>query len=122
MRGSLLSVLCSAFLLAQDALAQPPVSVPGFTTKKWVLRQEGGSSYACKCYPGDSCWPNNGQFQKLNNTVGGNLQVHIPPGAPCYNTFKGPLGEVNTYNAAECQKVTSNWHDEQFQYVLFPGH
>jgi hypothetical protein len=115
MRGGVFSVLCGALLLAQDVLAQEPVAIAGSKTPKWVMRQEGGSNYACKCYPGDYCWPNKGQFQKLNNTVGGNLQVHIPPGAPCYNKFDGPLGEVNTYNAAECQKVTSNWNDEQFQ-------
>ncbi|KAK4152009.1 hypothetical protein C8A00DRAFT_35326 [Chaetomidium leptoderma] len=118
MRGGVFSLLCGALLLAQDVAAQQPVSVAGFKAPTWVKRSDGSSNYACKCYPGDYCWPNHGQFQKLNNTVGGNLQVNIPPGAPCYNTFKGPLGDVQTYNEAECQKVTSNWYDEQFQIEL----
>lgn len=115
MRGGILSLLCGALLLAQDAVAQEPVSVAGFKAPRFVLRRDGDSKYACKCYPGDYCWPNQGQFQKLNTTVGGNLQVNIPPGAPCYNTFKGPLGDVKTYNEAACQTVTSNWNNEQFQ-------
>lgn len=117
MRGSIFTLLGSALLLAQDALAiaSDAVSVAGYKAPSWVLRRDGSSSYACKCYPGDYCWPNNGQWQKLNNTVGGNLRVNTPPGAPCYNTFKGPLGDVKTYNQAECDKVTSNWYNEQFQ-------
>ncbi|KAK4246727.1 hypothetical protein C7999DRAFT_41881 [Corynascus novoguineensis] len=118
MRGGVFGLLCSALLLAQDAVAQRPNAVRGNKPKKWVMRSVAGADYACKCYPGDDCWPNRGQWQKLNNTVGGNLQVNIPPGAPCYNTFQGPLGDVATYNAAECQKVTSNWNDEQFQIEL----
>jgi hypothetical protein len=115
MKGGVLSWLCGALLLAQDAVAQEVVSVAGYKPSNWVLRRDGGSSYACKCYPGDSCWPDNAKWQKLNATVSGNLRVNIPPGAPCYNTFKGPLGEVKTYNKAECDKVTSNWASEQFQ-------
>ncbi len=115
MRGTLFTALAGALLLAQDVIAQQPVSVAGFNPATFVMRRDGGSNYACKCYPGDSCWPNNGQWQKLNNTVGGNLRVNVPPGAPCYNTFKGPLGDVKTYNKAECDRVTANWFDEQFQ-------
>ncbi|KAL2126391.1 hypothetical protein VTI74DRAFT_1009 [Chaetomium olivicolor] len=118
MRGGVLSLLCSTLLFAQDAVAQEPVSVAGYKAPRWVLRKENGNSFACKCYPGDYCWPNNGQWQKLNNTVGGNLHVNIPPGAPCYNIFKGPLGDISTYNASECEKVTSNWYNEQFQVEL----
>lgn len=115
MKGDVFSLLCGALLLAQDVLAQQPVSVAGHSASKWVFRRDGGSNYACKCYPGDVCWPDQSKFQKLNKTVDGNLRVNLPPGAPCYNTFKGPLGDVNTYDAAECSKVTSNWYDEQFQ-------
>lgn len=123
MRGGLFSSLCSAALLlpllAQSVVAHDEhgqlVSVEGYETSNWVMRRGTGAQYACKCYPGDSCWPNHGQFQKLNNTVGGNLRVNIPPGAPCYKTFKGPLGDVRTYNKPECDRVTANFADEQFQ-------
>ncbi|KAK3297304.1 uncharacterized protein B0H64DRAFT_122287 [Chaetomium fimeti] len=113
MKGGIFG-LCGALLFVQDAIAQQLGSTP----PGWVLRRQGDSGYECKCYPDDDCWPNKGQWEKLNNTVGGNLQVNIPPGAPCYNTFKGPLGDVETYDEAECEKVTSNWADEQFQIEL----
>ncbi|AEO63034.1 uncharacterized protein THITE_2039882 [Thermothielavioides terrestris NRRL 8126] len=110
MQGGVLRFLCGALLLTQE-----PALAAGIDRQKWVLRRESGTNYACKCYPGDTCWPDSGQWQKLNATVGGNLQVDIPPGAPCYNTFKGPLGDVQTYNADECATVTANWTSEQFQ-------
>lgn len=115
MRGGVFGFLCSALLLAQDAVAQRSVPVGDKTAAKWVMRRVGASDYACKCYPGDDCWPGEDQWQKLNDTVDGNLLVNIPPGAPCYNTFEGLLGDVQTYDEAECQKVTQNWGDEQFQ-------
>ncbi|KAK4099520.1 FAD-binding domain-containing protein [Parathielavia hyrcaniae] len=119
MKGGVVVWLCAALLLAQDAVAKgPAASAAGDESSGWVLRREGSSSYACKCYPGDSCWPNHAKWRKLNATVGGNLKVNIPPGAPCYNSFEGPLGEVNTYDEAECDRVTSNWHNEQFQIEL----
>jgi hypothetical protein len=75
----------------------------------------GGAQYACKCYHGESCWPSQHEWNVLNNTVNGKLRVHIPPGASCYNTFNGPLGTVNTYNAAKCAEATQNWANEQWQ-------
>lgn len=109
MRGAVLSLFAGALLSAQSAAGQ------GFEGPKWVLRRQSDSEYACKCYPGDDCWPSAAQWQALNTTVDGNLHVNIPPGAPCYNTFQGPLGDVQTYDAAECMRVFANWHDEQFQ-------
>lgn len=114
MKSNVFSVLYGTLLLAQVAIAQLEPTL-GLKSSGWVLRREGGTNYECKCYPGDDCWPKEGQWQKLNSTVDGNLQVNIPPGAPCYNTFKGPFGELETYDKAECEKVTSNWPNEQFQ-------
>lgn len=115
MRSGVFSLLCGALLLAHDATAQGTAQAASSPSSKWVYRRQSGSDYACKCYPGDDCWPSESQWQKLNTTVGGNLHVNIPPGAPCYNTFQGPLGTVNTYDAAECERVTAGWADEQFQ-------
>ncbi|EAQ86284.1 hypothetical protein CHGG_07537 [Chaetomium globosum CBS 148.51] len=117
MKSNVFSVLYGTLLLAQVAIAQLEPTL-GLKSSGWVLRREGGTNYECKCYPGDDCWPKEGQWQKLNSTVDGNLQVNIPPGAPCYNTFKGPFGELETYDKAECEKVTSNWPNEQFQIEL----
>lgn len=71
-----------------------------------------GKKYGCKCYLGQSCWPSANDWKKLNTTVGGNLLVDIPPGAPCHKTFQGPLGTVNTYSAAGCADVQAHFTDE----------
>ncbi|KAH8890145.1 FAD-binding domain-containing protein [Thozetella sp. PMI_491] len=70
--------------------------------------------YGCKCYFGDSCWPSPVAWQTLNTTVGGNLIVDIPPGAPCHQVFEGPLGNITTYDAAKCAAVTANFSNEQW--------
>ncbi|KAL2268984.1 hypothetical protein VTJ83DRAFT_3830 [Remersonia thermophila] len=114
MKSAVFGLVSGALLLAQDAAA-----VPGPAPSKWVMKTENGQNYACKCHPGDPCWPDSAKWRRFNNTVNGNLQVHIPPGAACYNTFEGPFGVVNTYNEAECQTVTANWYDEQFQIDHF---
>lgn len=73
-----------------------------------------GKKFGCKCYPGQSCWPSQSAWSKLNQTVGGGLVVHIPPAAACHNTFQGPLGTVQTYDAAGCANVQANWASEQW--------
>ncbi|KAL2019779.1 hypothetical protein VTK56DRAFT_9223 [Thermocarpiscus australiensis] len=73
-----------------------------------------GINYGCKCYPGDKYWPSAAKWKALNTTVDGHLVVHIPPGASCHNTFTGPLGTVNTYDAAACVAATQNWESESW--------
>ncbi|KAK4222682.1 hypothetical protein QBC38DRAFT_489280 [Podospora fimiseda] len=92
--------------------------VDAFFFSKGTTRQWNGNTYACKCFPGDSCWPSNLEWNILNATVGGNLRVNLPPAASCYNTFQGPLGNISTYDASKCAMVTSNFGDEQFQVEL----
>jgi len=71
-----------------------------------------GANYACKCYVGESCWPTANKWNSFNNTVDGTLRVHVPPGAVCHNTFNGPFGTLNTYDAAKCAEATAKWGDE----------
>lgn len=116
MRNSVLSLVASALLCAQQSEAHaargPADGPPG---GKWVRKSWNGTNYDCKCFPGDSCWPTAQEWQTLNTTVGGNLVVSTPPAASCYNTFQGPLGNINTYDAAKCADVTANFASEQFQ-------
>lgn len=111
MRSSVFGLLASAALLVEGG----PAGSPGAPGRTWVRRTWNGADYDCKCFPGDSCWPTAQQWQTLNTTVGGNLQISIPPAASCYNTFEGPLGSIPTYDAAECADVTANFGVEQFQ-------
>jgi hypothetical protein len=73
-----------------------------------------GANFGCKCYPGESCWPSAAKWKALNATVDGKLLVQIPPGAPCHNTFNGPLGTVRTYDEAKCAEVNQNWESESW--------
>jgi hypothetical protein len=71
-----------------------------------------GINFGCKCLPGEWCWPSASKWNSLNSTVEGRLLVHIPPGAACHNTFTGPLGTLNTYDAVKCAEATQNFADE----------
>ncbi|CAA7267512.1 unnamed protein product [Cyclocybe aegerita] len=73
-----------------------------------VIRQS--QAYACKCYAGESCFPNTSAWQALNTTVQGNLQVALPPAAPCFNSVAG----IQTYDANRCQQVRSSFSNQQW--------
>ncbi len=73
-----------------------------------------GTRFSCKCYPGEACWPSATKWNLFNATVEGRLRINVPPGAVCHNTFNGPLGTLNTYNAAKCAEATQNWANESW--------
>ncbi|KAF3771369.1 FAD-binding domain-containing protein [Cryphonectria parasitica EP155] len=73
-----------------------------------------GTSYACKCYHDDACWPTRDEWSKLNSSVAGRLVVDVPPGSVCHDTFEGPLGTLHTYNAAQCTNVSTLFYEEQW--------
>ena len=79
-----------------------------------VPRQWNGKKWSCKCYHGDDCWPAEAEWDALKEAVDGNLVVHVPPESVCHNTFEGPLGTLETYDAAACEEVTSTYTDEQW--------
>ncbi|KAK4183730.1 hypothetical protein QBC35DRAFT_507454 [Podospora australis] len=89
-------------------------------TANLTVTHHEGKLYGCKCSPGQLCWPSQSKWNSLNTTVEGKLQVHIPPAASCYNQFVGPLGTVNTYDAAACADVHANWENESWT-VEKPG-
>ncbi|SPO06099.1 related to isoamyl alcohol oxidase [Cephalotrichum gorgonifer] len=95
-------VLALAALLPLALAAKPP-------PRTW-----DGVKWDCKCYHGDACWPKPAQWEKLKASVGGNLVVHVPPESACHNTFDGPLGTVETYDAARCAEVNATYTDEQW--------
>ena len=135
MRVTIASLLSSALLLSQQVVAAPTdTSTSDASTASdettssddtatmsvssifdWTYKTWKGANYACKCHPGDYCWPSTLQWASLNATVGGNLRVSIPPAAACHNTFQGLLGNISTYNAAQCADVQANFADEQWQ-------
>lgn len=81
---------------------------------KWIgeVKKEGNVTYQCKCYSDNACWPTGAEWTALNSTVGGALQLALPPGAVCHNKV-GNLS-VSTFNAAACADVKANWVNEQY--------
>lgn len=80
----------------------------------WIgeVKKENGSEYRCKCYSDNACWPTNNDWDKLNTTVDGQLQLAIPPGAVCHKQLGNST--VNVYDAAKCADTQANWLNEQW--------
>ncbi|KAG8673900.1 hypothetical protein FPOAC2_07401 [Fusarium poae] len=72
------------------------VSLLALATSSGVAAKEN-----CKCFPGDSCWPSDAEWSRLNNTVGGRLVATLPLGSPCHDP---------NYNAKECKNLQNEWH------------
>lgn len=64
------------------------------------------SNSSCLCLPDDDCWPGQGDWQSLNETVNGQLVEVVPIGAVCHDPH---------YDAVECQKLRDNWDDVSIQ-------
>lgn len=113
MQTSLRVVLASLLLACLEAAA-PNQGLAPLVPRTW-----NGQQYACKTYYDDPAWPKATEWKQLNASVGGNLEVVIPPAASCHNTFQGLLGNISTYNAAKCAEETAKFADEQWTYVCW---
>jgi hypothetical protein len=80
---------------------------------KWIgeVKKVDGVSYQCKCYSDNACWPTNKDWDKLNKTVSGTLQLAIPPGAVCHKNFDN---STSVYDAVKCADTQANWANEQW--------
>jgi hypothetical protein len=67
-----------------------------------------GTKSACRCFPGDACWPNESQWNSLNRTVEGRLVKTIPLGSPCHDSIFGPFDET------ECKNLEAQWFNPEF--------
>lgn len=71
-----------------------------------VLPQASAS--ACRCFPGDACWPTEDQWSQLNKTVDGRLVKTVPLGTPCH---------APNYNSETCAVLKDGWLLPEEQYV-----
>ena len=78
-----------------------------------LLRMLADHCILGKCYSDNACWPTNADWEKLNQTVSGALQLAIPPGAVCYKNFENG---TSVYDAAKCADTQANWGNEQWLY------
>lgn len=115
------SMFTSLLLAVNGVVAQgendfAPPGPAGPASTKWIgeVKKVNGVEYQCKCYSDNACWPTNNEWDKLNKTVSGALQIAIPPGAVCYKTFGN---SSSVYNAAKCAETQANWGNEQWLYM-----
>ncbi|KAF6830732.1 FAD-linked oxidoreductase-like protein 12 [Colletotrichum plurivorum] len=91
-----------------NLLALAPAAVSAFSVGK-----PGGSfgngadlverDSACRCFPGDDCWPTAAEWSAFNATVGGRLIATVPIGAVCHDS------EFGAYDEAKCSALRSAW-------------
>ncbi|KAL8696452.1 MAG: hypothetical protein Q9224_002787 [Gallowayella concinna] len=71
----------------------------------------------CRNVPGDPGWPTLGQWEQLDEAVGGRLIKTIPIGSSCYkNTINVANGkdDIHVFNKATCENVQKNWQEPTF--------
>lgn len=69
-------------------------------------------SQACRCIPGDECWPVVEEWNELNKTVGGRLIALTPA------TMLGAVCHDPQFNETACDIAKNDWIEVQFQFVL----
>lgn len=84
-------VLISVLLLGQAAA--------GFVYRQTPLI-DARNATACKCFPGDACYPAAAEWSSLNITVQGRLVATIPLGTPCHDPY---------YDEEECAYLQDQW-------------
>lgn len=63
----------------------------------------GETQAKCKVHPGDAAWPKPGEWEQLNQTLGGALIKGVPAASLCY--FNG----TSRHDEAACTKLAGNW-------------
>ncbi|KAF2726820.1 FAD-binding domain-containing protein [Polyplosphaeria fusca] len=81
-----------------------------------VIASNTSYSSKCKCFPGDDCWPSASQWNKLNETVNGQLIETVPLGSPCHD----PNYDSNACDALREQWLYSGVHMESSSSVMAP--
>ncbi|KAF7714347.1 FAD/FMN-containing isoamyl alcohol oxidase MreA [Penicillium ucsense] len=58
------------------------------------------ASIACRCFPGEKCWPSETTWARFNRTVEGRLVKTVPLGTPCH---------APNYDAVTCATLKAGW-------------
>ncbi|OHE90392.1 FAD binding domain-containing protein [Colletotrichum orchidophilum] len=62
---------------------------------------------ACRCFPGEDCWPTAAEWDAFNTTVGGRLIATVPIGAVCHDSSFG------AYDEAKCTALQNSWAEAE---------
>lgn len=76
----------------------------------------GDESGACKCFPGDECWPSTSEWSSFNETLGGKLIATIPLAAVCHDA-SNTHPDWPAYDEGACSKLQQRWY-----VVTYPRH
>ncbi|PHH64777.1 hypothetical protein CDD81_4039 [Ophiocordyceps australis] len=98
-----------ALLVAAVAVASP--SCP-----PWAQPSRSQSSAACRCLPGDKCWPSASTWEAFNATIGGRLIATVPLAAPCH----GSALSSSACAALRASWFTPNVHTESPSSIMAP--
>ncbi|KAM0800494.1 hypothetical protein BDR22DRAFT_796261, partial [Usnea florida] len=69
------------------------------------------NSSACRCFPGDTCWPTKSEWDNFNQTLRGKLIATKPLASVCH------LDLFDTYDAQICADLQANWTLPETHYV-----
>lgn len=61
---------------------------------------QASASEACRCFPGDECWPSEHDWSQFNQSISGRLVKTVPLGAPCH---------APKYNSTKCVSLKEEW-------------
>jgi hypothetical protein len=64
---------------------------------------QSNETQACRCFPGDACWPSTADWHAFNQTVRGKLIKNFPLASVCHRS------EYGSYDAKKCEDLKSNW-------------
>ncbi|OQD91127.1 hypothetical protein PENANT_c001G02085 [Penicillium antarcticum] len=81
-----------------------------------LLAVSAGASSACRCFPGDACWPAEDVWTKFNQSIDGRLVKTVPLGQPCH---------APDYDEAQCATLREGWtvpeeHYESSSSIMAP--
>ncbi|KAJ5770175.1 uncharacterized protein N7511_002226 [Penicillium nucicola] len=81
-----------------------------------LLVASAGASSACRCFPGDACWPAEDVWSKFNQSIDGRLVKTVPLGKLCHTP---------NYDAAQCATLREGWtvpeeHYESSSSIMAP--
>ncbi|KAJ5806050.1 uncharacterized protein N7503_003652 [Penicillium pulvis] len=81
-----------------------------------AISPQASATSACRCFPGDSCWPSESAWSQFNKTIEGRLITTVPLGTPCH---------APDYNATTCATLKAGWelpeeHYESSSSVMAP--
>lgn len=68
-------------------------------------------NFACRCFPGDDCWPSVSTWNAFNQSIDGRLIKTVPLATPCH---------APNYDGNKCETLKNGWlkTDEQYESTL----